>query len=70
MKLEKDFMTDWEIAEALDEARYRYKDLRSRGWRFSRLRNERLNIMCLEKAYREALSGGILGGSNSQRDYK
>lgn len=53
MKLEKDFMTDWEIAEALDEARYRYKDLRSRGWRFSRLRNERLNIYLLEECYKK-----------------
>lgn len=57
MNLEKDYMFDWEISEALDEARYRYRDLRSRGWGFKRLRNERLTIHLLEKCLRECEYG-------------
>ena len=57
-----EFILDWEIAEALNEARWHYRYLRSRGWRYDTLRLERLNIVCLEKAYREALNGGMLGG--------
>ena len=57
-----EFILDWEIAEALNEARWHYRDMRSKGWKFDRLRLERLNIMCLEKAYREALDGGMLDG--------